>query len=87
MSNIEFDILELDGRKYLTWSMDMKISLLSRGLTMMLNPSQEGDPPLQNQIKYEVLYFIRHHLHPDLKSEYLKDDNPYVSRPVFQKNH
>ena len=77
MSNVEFDKLELDGRNYLTWAMDMKISLSSRGLITAINPPQEGNLPLTDQIKYGALFSMRHRLHLDLKSEYLMDKNPY----------
>ena len=66
----EFDELTLDGHNYPTWTMDVKISLVSHGIIAALLPPQEGEPPLQDHVIYGALY-IRHHIHLDPKSEYL----------------
>ena len=39
-------------------------------------PPEEGVAPLDNQHVYMALYLIRSHIHPDLKVEYLLEENP-----------
>ena len=76
----EFEELALDGHNYPTWAMDVKISLSSRGIAAALippaDPPQEGIAQLNKQQQYAALYIIRHHIHPDLKSEYLMEESP-----------
>jgi hypothetical protein len=83
----EFDALHLNGHNYPTWAMDIKIALVSRGLVRAIHnpedPLPAGVTPLRDEHKYVVLYIIRHHIHPDLKSEYLEEESPnyFVSDP------
>jgi hypothetical protein len=72
----EFDLLALDGHNYLTWAMDVKVSLASRGLYRAVLPPEEGVAPLDDQHVYMALYLIRSHIHPDLKAKYLLEENP-----------
>ena len=39
-------------------------------------PPEEGVAQLEDQHVYTVLYLIRSHIHPDLKAEYLLEENP-----------
>jgi len=32
--------------------------------------------PVPDEAKYATLHFLRHHLHPDLKNEYMMEENP-----------
>src|SRR6185312_6818943 len=72
----EFELLALDGHNYPTWAADIKVSLASRGLYQAVLPLQEGVAPLDDQHVYTALYIIRSHIHPDLKAEYLLEENP-----------
>jgi hypothetical protein len=67
----EFKDLSLDGHNYPTWTMDIKISLAFRGMYEAIIPptNRQQELPLTHQ--YNALYIIRHHIHPDLKSEYV----------------
>jgi hypothetical protein len=38
---------------------------------------EKGAQALQEKSKYEALYIIRNHIHPDLKSEYMMEENPH----------
>ena len=80
MTAKEFEELAFDGHNYPTWAMDAKISLSSRGIAGALippeDPPQDGVVQLTDQQKYTALYIIRHHIHPDLKSEYLMEESP-----------
>jgi hypothetical protein len=41
----------------------------------LLSPA-ERTVELSEQYKYNALYIIRHHIHPDLKSEYVMEMEP-----------
>jgi hypothetical protein len=56
--------------------MNVKISLALRGMyETIVQPAdrQQELPPTQ---KYNTLYIISHHIHPDLKSEYAPEEEP-----------
>ena len=72
----EFHELELDGTNYLSWAMDTKIALECRKLGPTVTTPAEGDAEIPQAAKYTSLSFIRHHLHPDLKIEYLMEEDP-----------
>ncbi|KAK1693740.1 hypothetical protein QYE76_010437 [Lolium multiflorum] len=76
----EFEALALNGHNYPTWAMDTKIALASRGIVRAIQAEQDplpaGVTPLTEEQKYTALYIIRHHIHPDLKSEYLEEESP-----------
>ena len=72
----EFEQLALDGHNYPTWAVDVKVSLSSRGLYRAVAPPVEGAEPLDDQYVFSALYIIRSHIHPDLKAEYLLEENP-----------
>ncbi|XP_020172995.1 uncharacterized protein [Aegilops tauschii subsp. strangulata] len=80
MTAKEFEELVLNGHNYPTWAMDVKISLASRGIARAIQdpetPLPVGTTPLTEQQNYATLYIIRHHIHPDLKSEYLEEESP-----------
>jgi hypothetical protein len=71
----KFEQLALDGHNYLTWAMDVKISLLLHGVYGAILPT-ERTVQLLESFKYNVLYIIRNHLHIDLKSEYVMEEEP-----------
>jgi hypothetical protein len=60
---------------YHTWTMDIKISLALREMYEAITPPIERHQELLPTYKYNVLYIIRHHIHPDLKSEYVMEKN------------
>jgi hypothetical protein len=67
----EFEELALDGHNYPTWAMDLKISLALRGMYEVIVHPTERIVPLLEPHKYNILYIMRNHIHPDLKSEYV----------------
>ena len=87
----EFETLALDGHNYPTWAMDIKISLSSRGIANALMPIPNPAPPgyvaLNDEQKYTALYIIRHHVHPDLKSEYLNEESPSNMWQAFKNRY
>ena len=80
MTAKEFEELALNGHNYPTWAMYIKISLASRGIARAIQPPETplpaGATPLTEQQNYAALFIIRHHIHPDLKSEYLQEESP-----------
>ena len=71
-----FPPLAVNGHNYLTWAMDAKVHLYANELMETLEETPEGVDPPTNQAKYNALEILRHHIHPDLKNEYLMEENP-----------
>jgi hypothetical protein len=53
--------------------MHVKISLAFRGIMTALTPT-EREAAFLDTYKYQALYIIRNHLHLDLKSEYVMEE-------------
>jgi hypothetical protein len=74
----EFDELALNGHNYLTWTLDVKISLTFHWIMTALTPpaerEREREATFLDTFKYQALYIIRNHLHPDLKLEYVMEE-------------
>jgi hypothetical protein len=83
----EFEKLALDGHNYLTWAMDVKISLALHGVYEAILPPEERTLPLLDPFKYNALYIIRNHLHVDLKSEYVMEEEPNVHWTALQTRY
>jgi hypothetical protein len=73
----EFEKLVLGGHNYPTWALDVKISLAFRGILPAMSPLADRDAAFLDTYKYQVLFIIRNHIHPDLKSEYVMEDEPH----------
>jgi hypothetical protein len=73
----EFDELVLDEHNYPTWALYIKISLAFRGIMAALTPPVERKATFLDTYKYQTLYIIQNHLHPDLKSEYVMEEEPH----------
>jgi hypothetical protein len=83
----EFNELALDGHNYPTCAMDIKISLALRGVYEAILPPEERTVPLLDPFKYNALYIIRNHLHIDLKSEYVMEEEPNVLWAALQTHY
>jgi hypothetical protein len=70
----EFEELALDGHNYHTWAMDVKISLALCGVYEAILSPEECTVPLLDPFNNNALYIISNHLHVDLKSEYVMED-------------
>jgi hypothetical protein len=79
----EFDELALDGHNYPTWALDVKISLAFHGIMVVLTPT-ERNAAFLDTYKYQALYIIRNHIHPDLKSEYVMEEEPHSLRVALK---
>jgi hypothetical protein len=73
--NKDLTELAVDGSNYLTWAMDVKIVLTAK---CYINTINEPNPqnPIPEAQRFATLNFLRHHLHHDLKEEYMMEDDP-----------
>lgn len=76
----EFEEFAFNSHNYPTWAMDIKISLVSRGIASAIQPPETplpiGAMPLTEQENYGALFIISHHIHPYLMSKYLHEESP-----------
>jgi hypothetical protein len=77
----------LDGHNYPTWDMDVKISLAFRRMYEAILSPKERIIPLLDPFKYNALYIIRNHLHVDLKSEFVMDEESNVLWATLQTHY
>ncbi|RCV45644.1 LOW QUALITY PROTEIN: hypothetical protein SETIT_9G470900v2 [Setaria italica] len=78
INKTEFKVLELNGKNYQTWALDCEFHLKVMQLTSTIARPGAGVPaPLLHE-KAKVCIFLRHHIHPDLKMEYLEVRDPLV---------
>jgi hypothetical protein len=73
----EFEEIALDGHSYLIWALDVKISLAFRGILPSLSSPTDRDATFLDTYKYQALFIIRGLLHPDLKSEYVMEEESH----------
>jgi hypothetical protein len=74
----EFEVLAVDGSNYLTWATDVEIKLDGMSLDHTIVQPKAGKDERTKPDKARALHFLRHHLHPDLKSEYMTERDPLV---------
>ncbi|KAL6532324.1 hypothetical protein OROGR_014294 [Orobanche gracilis] len=72
ITKLDFIALDIYGKNYLSWTLDADIHLISKGLGETI---KEGNKESQ-QDRAKALLFLRHHLHDDLKIEYLTVKDP-----------
>ncbi|XP_058185629.1 uncharacterized protein LOC131302853 [Rhododendron vialii] len=70
MSNytkLDFAVLDISERNYLSWILDVEIHLDAMELENTITDGNDAS----SKDRAKAMIFIRHHLHEDLKSEYL----------------
>ena len=67
ISSLNFIALNISGKNYLSWILDAEINLKAVNLRETIIEGNQRS--LQDRAK--ALIFLRHHLHEDLKIEYL----------------
>ncbi|KAJ0567535.1 putative transcription factor interactor and regulator CCHC(Zn) family [Helianthus annuus] len=72
LSKLEFTALDISGNNYLPWTLDAKIHLTANNLGETIIDGNQSKP----QDKAKAMIFLRHHLHEDLKREYLTVEDP-----------
>jgi hypothetical protein len=83
----EFEELALDGHNYPTWTMDVKISWTFRGMFEAIIPPANRQQELPPTHQYNALYIIRYHIHPDLKLEYVLEEELSVLWHALQNHY
>ena len=74
LTKLEFATLDISGKNYLSWTLDAEIHLVAKNLEDTIKVNNQAS--LQDRAKSMI--FIRHHLHEELKSEYLTVKDPLV---------
>ncbi|KAG2713075.1 hypothetical protein I3760_04G157800 [Carya illinoinensis] len=72
LTKLEFVALDISGKNYLSWILDAEIHLDAMNLGDTIKEGNQGS--LQDRAKA----MIRHHLHEELKTEYLTVKNPLI---------
>ncbi|XP_031127793.1 uncharacterized protein LOC116029888 [Ipomoea triloba] len=73
LTNLEFVGLDISGKNYLSWVLDVEMHLNAKGLSETIK--ENNDASIQDLAK--ALIFIRHHLDQGLKDEYLTVKEPF----------
>jgi hypothetical protein len=58
-----------------------------RRLYSAISTPQEGVASLVDNFKYNALFIIRNHIHPDLKAEYLMEEDPRALCEALQQRY
>ncbi|XP_017620920.2 uncharacterized protein LOC108465116 [Gossypium arboreum] len=72
LAKLELAALDISGKNYLSWVLDVEIHLDDKGLGNTIVENKEAS----NQDKAKAMIFIRHHLHEGLKVEYITVKDP-----------
>jgi hypothetical protein len=67
--------------------MNIKISLMFRGMYEAIIPHADRQHVLPPTHQYNALYIIRHHIHHDLKSKYALEEEPSVLWAALQNHY
>ncbi|XP_059311187.1 uncharacterized protein LOC132062667 [Lycium ferocissimum] len=74
LTKLEFVALDISGKNYLSWVLDLEIHLDAMGLGDTIKENNKAS----NQENAKAMIFLRHHLDEDLKIEYLTIKDPLV---------
>jgi hypothetical protein len=73
LTKLEFVALDISGKNYLSWILDAEIHLEAYLGKTIKDGNAES---LQDRAK--AMIFIHHHLHEELKTEYLTEKDPLI---------
>ena len=74
LSNIDFAVLDISGKNYLPWTLDAEIHLTAKKLGETIQTGNTASA----QARAKAMIFLLHHLHEDLKKEYLTVKDPLI---------
>jgi ferritin len=74
LTKLKFVALDISGKNYLSWILDAEIHLEVMNFRDIIKNGNQASP--QNHAK--AMIFIRHHLHEELKTEYLTVKDPLI---------
>jgi hypothetical protein len=77
-SKTDFVELALNGKNYLAWADDCQFHLEAMQLGKAIVRLSPNDIALQLHEKAKAAIFLRRHIHPDLKMEYLEVKDPLI---------
>jgi hypothetical protein len=83
----KFEELALDVHNCSTRAMYIKISLAFHEMYEAIVPSTQRSVPLLKPFRYNALYIIRNHIHPDLKLKYVMGEEPSTLWAVLQTRY
>jgi hypothetical protein len=72
LTKLEFVALDISGKNYLPRTLDTKIHLTANNLGDTIKDENNASP----QEKGKAMIFLHHHLHENLKTEYLTVKDP-----------
>jgi hypothetical protein len=72
LTKLEVVALDISDKNYLSWTLDAEIHLTANNLGNIIKDENKASP----QEKIKAMIFLRHHLHEDLKTEYLTVKDP-----------
>lgn len=73
-TSLEFEVLDITGNNYLAWALDAEFSLSAKRLEATILEENKAE----SQDKAKAMILLRHHLHVDLKNEYLTVKDPQI---------
>ncbi|GAV82645.1 hypothetical protein CFOL_v3_26096, partial [Cephalotus follicularis] len=73
IKNQKFISLDISGKNYLSWVLDVKLHLNAKKLRHTI----EEENTATNEKGTTALIFLRHHIDDGLKYEYLTVENPF----------
>ncbi|CAA7044594.1 unnamed protein product [Microthlaspi erraticum] len=74
LTSLEFEALDITGNNYLAWALDAEIHLNAKELDESIKEVNKAE----SKDKAKAMIFLRHHLHEDLKNEYLNVKDPQI---------
>jgi hypothetical protein len=83
LSKLEFVALDISGKNYLPWTLDVEIHLTANNRGDTIKDENKISP----QEKTKVMIFLRHHLHEDLKIEYLTVKDPLELWKILKERY
>ena len=72
LANLKFDALQVSGDNYMSWVIDAGLYLKSQGLYYTIDDGSQAN----EQDKSTTMVILRHHLHENLKAQYLTVTEP-----------
>ncbi|GKF80439.1 hypothetical protein Tco_0239041, partial [Tanacetum coccineum] len=74
LSKLEFGALNVTGKNYMPWVLDVKMHLESMGIAQTI--VENNDSPPQDKARANI--FLRKHIDDGLKFEYLTTEDPSI---------
>ncbi|KAL5801542.1 hypothetical protein ACOSQ3_033174 [Xanthoceras sorbifolium] len=82
LKNLQFFALDISGNNYLSWILDAEMHL--QAMNLQDTVKEENETSLQDKAK--AIIFLRHHLHENLKVQYLTVKDPLILWKKFKRS-